>query len=58
MNNKKQNIEEVFENNLSIQIHIRCIPPKTFATNHGQRLQSCDTWKFTRKFTFTQAEDV
>jgi hypothetical protein len=28
MNNKKQNIEEVFENNLSIQNHIRCIPPK------------------------------
>jgi hypothetical protein len=35
MNNKKQIIEEVFKKNLSIQIHIRCMPPKTFATNHN-----------------------
>jgi hypothetical protein len=28
VNNKKQNIKEVFENNLSIQNRIRCMPPK------------------------------
>jgi hypothetical protein len=57
MNNKKQNIEEVFENNLSIQTRIRCMPPKNITTNHVLKLQSCDPWKFTRKFTFTKAED-
>jgi hypothetical protein len=31
-NNKKQNIKEVFENNLSIQNHIRCIPPKNISS--------------------------
>jgi hypothetical protein len=45
MNNKKQNIEEVFENNLSIQTRIRCMPPKNITTNHVLQLQSCDPWK-------------
>jgi hypothetical protein len=28
-------MKEVFENNLSIQNHIRCMPPKNITTNHN-----------------------
>jgi hypothetical protein len=38
----KSKISEVFENNLSIQTHIRCMPPKNISANHGHQLQSCD----------------
>jgi hypothetical protein len=43
-NNKKQNIKEVFENNLSIQNRIRCIPPKNNPNQSERQTRSCDTW--------------